>query len=112
MSGSVNKVILIGNLGRDPEVRTTSSGDPVATLSIATSRTWADRQGQRQEATEWHRVIVWRKLAELAQRFLAKGSKVYVEGRLETRSWDDQQTGQKRYSTEIVSRTAASRSSG
>ena len=104
MAGSVNKVILIGNLGADPEVRTTPSGATVATLSIATSENFTDREGNRQERTEWHRVVLWNKLAELAQRFLAKGRKVYIEGRIKTRSWDDQQTGQKRYSTEIVAR--------
>jgi single-strand DNA-binding protein len=100
MSGSVNKVILIGNLGADPEVRQTAGGQAVATLSIATSERFKDRDGQ--ERTEWHRVVVWGKLAELAQRYLQKGRKVFVEGRIQTRSWDDQQTGQKRYSTEIV----------
>lgn len=102
MAGSVNKVILIGNLGADPDVRTTPSGQMVATLSIATSETFNNREGQRQERTEWHRVQVWGKLAELAQRYLTKGRKVYIEGRIQTRSWDDQQTGQKRYSTEVV----------
>jgi len=102
MAGSVNKVIIIGNLGADPDVRTTPSGQMVATLSIATSETFNNREGQRQEKTEWHRVQVWGKLAELAQRYLGKGRKVFVEGRIQTRSWDDQQTGQKRYSTEIV----------
>jgi single-strand DNA-binding protein len=101
MSG-VNKVILLGNIGADPEVRTTSGGAVVATLSIATSESFTGKDGQRQERTEWHRVVLWNKLAELAQRFLAKGRKVYLEGRLQTRSWDDQQTGQKRYATEIV----------
>jgi len=102
MSGSVNKVIIIGNLGADPDVRTTPSGQIVASLSIATSETFNDREGKRQERTEWHRVQVWGKTAELAQRYLSKGRKVYVEGRIQTRSWDDQATGAKRYSTEIV----------
>ena len=101
MSG-VNKVILLGNIGADPEVRTTPGGAMVATLSIATSESFTGKDGQRQERTEWHRVVLWNKLAELAQRFLAKGRKVYLEGRLQTRSWDDQQSGQKRYATEIV----------
>lgn len=101
MSGSVNRAILVGNLGADPEVRTTATGQVVATLSIATSETFTDKQGQRQERTEWHRVIVWGKTAELAQRYLAKGRKVYVEGRIQTRSWEDD-AGQKRYSTEVV----------
>ncbi|MCB9732231.1 MAG: single-stranded DNA-binding protein [Deltaproteobacteria bacterium] len=102
MAGSVNKVIIIGNLGADPDVRTTQSGQTVATLSIATSENFTTRDGQRQERTEWHRVVVWNKLAELAQRYLQKGRKVYIEGRIQTRSWDDQQTGQKKYSTEII----------
>lgn len=100
MSGSVNKVILIGNLGADPEVRQTNGGQAVATLSLATSESFTGRDGQRQERTEWHRVIVWGKLAELAQRYLQKGRKVFVEGRIQTRSWDD--GGQKKYATEIV----------
>ena len=104
MAGSVNKAIIIGNLGADPEVRTTPSGQAVCNLSIATSENYNDRSGQRQERTEWHRVVLWGKLAELAQRYLAKGRKVFIEGRIQTRSWDDQQTGQKRYSTEIVAR--------
>lgn len=104
MAGSVNKVIIIGNLGQDPEVRTTSNGQMVATLSIATSESYNGRDGNRQERTEWHRVVVWAKLAELAQRYLSKGRKVFIEGRIQTRSWDDAQSGQKRYSTEIVAR--------
>jgi len=102
MAGSVNKVIIIGNLGADPDVRTTPSGQMVATISIATSETFNNREGQRQERTEWHRVQLWGKQAELAQRYLLKGRKVYIEGRIQTRSWDDQQSGQKRYATEIV----------
>lgn len=94
---SVNKVILVGNLGADPDVRTTPQGKMVATLSIATSS-----GGRDNEKTEWHRVQVWEKLAELAQRYLGKGRKVFVEGRIQTRSWDDAQSGQKRYATEIV----------
>lgn len=100
--GGVNKVILVGNLGAAPDVRTTPAGQMVATVSLATSETFNDREGKRQERTEWHRVVLWGKLAELAQRWLKKGSQIYVEGRLQTRSWDDQQTGQKRYSTEVV----------
>jgi len=99
---SVNKVILLGNLGADPEVRTTPQGQLVATLSLATSESFKDKHGSRHERTEWHRVVLWGQQAELAQRYLQKGRKVYIEGRLTTRSWDDQQTGQKRYSTEIV----------
>ncbi len=104
MAGSVNKAIIIGNLGADPEVRTTPSGQMVCNLSVATSENYTDRNGNRQERTEWHRVVLWGKLAELAQRYLSKGRKVFIEGRIQTRSWEDQQTGQKRYSTEIVAR--------
>jgi single-strand DNA-binding protein len=96
----VNKVILIGNLGRDPEVRYTRDGTPVATLSIATSESWKDQSGERQERTEWHRVVAWSKLAEIAKEYLAKGRQVYIEGRLQTRSWDDRD-GNKRYTTEV-----------
>ena len=102
MARGINKVILIGNLGQDPEVRFTPSGTAVANLNLATSDTWMDRQsGQRQERTEWHRLVFWSKLAEIVGQYLKKGSKVYVEGRLQTRQWDDQ-SGQKRYTTEIV----------
>jgi single-strand DNA-binding protein len=101
MSG-INKVILIGNLGADPEVRYTPSGDAVATLSVATSERWKDKQtGEPVEKTEWHRVILWRRLAEIAQQYLHKGSKVYIEGKLATRKWTDQ-SGHDRYTTEIV----------
>ena len=102
MAGSVNKVILIGNLGADPEIRNTGSGSMVANLRLATTRNFNDKQGQRREETEWHSVVLWNKLAELAQRYLTKGRKVYIEGRLQTRDWVDQQSGQKRYKTEIV----------
>lgn len=112
MSGSVNKVIIIGNLGADPETRQTGSGQSVATLSVATSRTYKDREGNRKEETEWHRVVVWGQLADFAQRYLGKGRKVYVEGRLQTRSWDDAQTGQKKYATEIVAETLTALDSG
>ncbi|MCY3981622.1 MAG: single-stranded DNA-binding protein [Alphaproteobacteria bacterium] len=102
MAGSVNKVILIGNLGRDPEIRTMQSGDKLANLSVATSETWNDRQsGERRERTEWHRVVIFGRLAEIAEQYLRKGSKVYVEGSLQTRKWQDQ-SGQDRYSTEVV----------
>ena len=102
MARCINKVILIGNLGQDPEVRLTPSGTAVANLNLATSDTWMDRQsGQRQERTEWHRVVLFNKTAEIAQQYLKKGSKVYIEGRLQTRKWQDQ-NGQDRYSTEIV----------
>ena len=103
MSG-VNKVILIGRLGVDPELKTVSSGQNVCRISLATSETWTDREGQKQERTEWHRVVVWGKLAEVCGRHLAKGRQVYVEGRLHTRSWEDDQ-GQKKYSTEVVGNT-------
>jgi single-strand DNA-binding protein len=98
----VNKVILIGNLGRDPEVRSTPSGQPVATFTLATSRRWRDKSGQKQEQTEWHTVVVWGKQAEIAGQYLTKGKQVYVEGRLQTRSWDDRNTGEKKYKTEVV----------
>jgi len=101
MAGTLNKVMIIGNLGADPEIRTTQGGQMVATLSIATTETFNNREGQRQEKTEWHRVVLWGKTAELAERYLRKGRKVYIEGRIQTRSWDDA-NGQKKYSTEIV----------
>ncbi|HEY7215537.1 MAG TPA: single-stranded DNA-binding protein [Thermoanaerobaculia bacterium] len=98
----VNKVILIGNLGRDPEVRSTPSGQPVASFTLATNRRWKDKNGQRQEQTEWHSIVVWGKQAEIAGQYLTKGKQIYLEGRLQTRSWDDRQTGEKKYKTEIV----------
>jgi single-strand DNA-binding protein len=102
MSRGVNKVILIGNLGSDPEVKYTPSGAPVANFSLATSESWSDKNtGERQERTEWHRLVLWRKLAEIAGQYLKKGSKIYVEGKLQTRSWD-YQNGQKKYTTEVV----------
>ena len=101
MSRGINKVILIGNLGGDPEVRYTPSGAAVANVNLATNESWTDRGGEKQERTEWHRLVFWSKLAEIVGQYLHKGSKVYVEGRLQTRSWDDQ-SGQKRYTTEIV----------
>ena len=97
----VNKVIIIGRLGADPEVKAVSANNNVARLSIATSEAWTDRDGQKQERTEWHRVVAWGRLAELCGKYLSKGRQVFVEGRLQTRSWEDQQ-GQKRYTTEIV----------
>ncbi|MXW92846.1 MAG: single-stranded DNA-binding protein, partial [Rhodospirillaceae bacterium] len=103
MAGSVNKVILIGNLGRDPEVRTMQSGDKVANFSVATSERWKDRNsGEMQERTEWHRVVIFGRTAEIAEQYLRKGSKVYIEGQLQTRKWEDNQTGQERYTTEVV----------
>jgi single-strand DNA-binding protein len=102
----VNKVILVGNLGRDPEVRYLPSGGAVANVTIATSEAWRDKTtGQQQEQTEWHRVVFYGKLAEIAGEYLKKGSKVYVEGSLHTRKWQDKQTGQDRYSTEIKANT-------
>lgn len=105
MAGSVNKVILIGHLGADPEMRQTTAGVPIARLRIATTETWNDRNtGQKQERTEWHTVIAYDKLAGICERYLAKGRLVYIEGALQTRSWDDKETGQKRYATEIKAR--------
>jgi single-strand DNA-binding protein len=98
--GSVNKVILVGNLGRDAELRYTPGGASVATLNMATTEVWTDRNGQRQEKTEWHRVVLWGKQAESLQEYLTKGKQIYVEGRLQTRQWDDKD-GNKRYTTEI-----------
>lgn len=108
MAGSVNKVILIGNLGRDPEVRTFQNGGKVCNLRIATSENWKDRNtGERRERTEWHSVAIFNEnLARLAEQYLRKGSKVYIEGKLETRKWQDQ-SGQDRYSTEVVLRPYA-----
>src|SRR3954464_12456313 len=103
MAGSVNKVILVGNLGKDPEVRRMQSGEPVVNLSIATSENWRDKaSGERKEKTEWHRVVIFNKnLADVAEKYLKKGSKVYVEGQLQTRKWTDKD-GQEKYSTEVV----------
>ena len=103
MAGSVNKVILVGNLGRDPETRQTQDGKPIANFTVATNETWKDRQtGERRERVEWHRVVIFNEhLAEIAQRYLHKGSKVYLEGQLQTRKWTDQ-SGQERYTTEVV----------
>ena len=98
--GSVNKVILVGNLGRDAELRYTPGGAAVATLNLATTETWYDKEGQRQEKTEWHRVILWGKQAETLNQYLQKGKQIYVGGRLQTRQWDDKD-GNKRYTTEI-----------
>jgi single-strand DNA-binding protein len=98
----VNKVILVGNLGRDPEVRSTPSGQPVASFTLATSRKWKDKGGQRQEQTEWHQIVVWGRQAEVAGQYLTKGKQIYLEGRLQTRSWDDKNSGEKRYRTEVI----------
>ncbi|MBO6757154.1 MAG: single-stranded DNA-binding protein [Roseibium sp.] len=103
MAGSVNKVILVGNLGADPEIRRTQDGRPIANLSVATSESWRDRNtGERREKTEWHRVVIFSEgLCKVAEQYLRKGSKVYLEGQLQTRKWQDQ-SGQDRYSTEVV----------
>ena len=103
MAGSVNKVILVGNLGKDPEVRNTQDGNKIVNLTLATSETWNDRaSGERKERTEWHRVVIFNdRVADTAERFLKKGAKIYVEGALQTRKWTDQQ-GQERYTTEVV----------
>jgi single-strand DNA-binding protein len=103
MAGSVNKVILVGNLGRDPEVRRLNNGEPVVNLRVATSETWKDKaSGERKERTEWHSVVIFNEnLARIAEQYLKKGSKVYLEGQLQTRKWTDQ-SGQERYTTEVV----------
>ena len=103
MAGSVNKVILVGNLGRDPEIRSTQDGTKIANLSVATSETWRDRNsGERRERTEWHRVVIFNdRLVDVVEKFLRKGSKVYLEGQLQTRKWTDQQ-GMEKYTTEVV----------
>ena len=102
----VNKVIIVGRLGQDPELKYTQGSQAIARFSVATSEQWKDKQsGQMQEKTEWHRIVVWGKMAEICGQYLAKGRQVYVEGRLQTRSWEDQTSGQKKYSTEIVANT-------
>ncbi|MCE9580082.1 MAG: single-stranded DNA-binding protein [Deltaproteobacteria bacterium] len=101
MAGGVNKVILVGNLGADPDMRYTPSGQGVCELRIATSESWNDKNGQRQERVEWHRVVVWGKRAEVCAKYLSKGRQVYVEGRIQTRTYDDKE-GQKRYITEVI----------
>ena len=100
---SVNKVIILGNLGKDPEVSYTPSGQPRAAFSVATNEVWNDREGKRQERSEWHRVIAWGKLAEICGQYLTKGRQVYIEGRIQTREWSDRD-GNKRWTTEIVAR--------
>ncbi len=104
MAGGVNKVILIGNLGADPEVRFTPAGAAVANFRIATNESWVDKNQQKQERTEWHRIVVWGKLAELCGEYLKKGRQAYIEGRLQTREWTDKE-GKKNYTTEIVANT-------
>lgn len=102
MAKSVNKVILIGNLGKDPEVKYTPSGTPVAKVTLATNERYKDKNGEWQDRTEWHNLVLWQRQAEIAGEYLKKGSKIYVEGRLQTHSWDDKQTNQKRYMTEVI----------
>ena len=99
---SVNKVILLGNLGKDPEVKYTPQGTPVAKLTLATNERFKDKSGEWQDRAEWHNIVLWQRLAEIAGEYLKKGNKVYIEGRLQTRSWDDKQTNQKKYMTEVV----------
>ena len=99
----INKAIIVGNLGQDPEIRYTQNGSQVATFTVATTERWRDQEGQQQEATEWHRIVAWRKLAEICGNYLHKGSKVYIEGKIQTRKWQDQ-NGNDRYTTEIVAR--------
>jgi single-strand DNA-binding protein len=99
---SLNRVQLIGNLGKDPEIKYTPQGTPVARITIATNERFKDKDGNWQDRTEWHNVTLWQRMAEIAGEYLKKGGKVYIEGRLQTRSWEDKQTGQKRYATDIV----------
>ena len=99
---SVNKVIIVGNLGQDPEIRQTGGGASVGSFSVATSESYSDSSGQKKSNTQWHKIVVWNKLAENCGRYLSKGKSVYIEGRLQTRSWEEQSTGQTRYATEIV----------
>ena len=102
MAKSVNKVILVGNLGKDPEVKYTPSGVPVAKFSLATNERYKDKGGEWQDRTEWHNIVAWQRLAEIVGEYVKKGSKVYIEGRLQTSSWEDKQSGEKKYKTEIV----------
>ncbi len=105
MARGVNKAIIVGNLGRDPEVRYTANGSAVANVTVATSESWKDKQsGERQERTEWHRVVFFGRLAEIAEEYLKKGSHVYIEGSIRTQKWQDKESGQDRYTTEIVAR--------
>ena len=105
MARGINKAIIVGNLGRDPEVRYTANGSAVANVTVATSESWKDKQsGERQERTEWHRVVFFGRLAEIAEEYLKKGSQVYIEGSIRTQKWQDKESGQDRYTTEIVAR--------
>ncbi|MCB2227418.1 MAG: single-stranded DNA-binding protein [Desulfarculaceae bacterium] len=103
MARGINKVILIGNLGADPELKYTATGTPVCTFRLATSESFKDREGNQQERTEWHRIVAWAKLGEIAAQYLSKGRQVYIEGSIRTRSWEDQ-SGERKYMTEIVAR--------
>ena len=102
MAKSVNKVILVGNLGKDPEVKFTPSGVPVAKFSLATNERYKDKGGEWQDRTEWHNIVAWQRLAEIVGEYVKKGSKIYIEGRLQTSSWEDKQSGEKKYRTEVV----------
>ncbi len=102
MTKSVNKVILVGNLGKDPEVKYTPSGVPVAKFSLATNERYKDKAGEWQDRTEWHNIVAWQRLAEIVGEYVKKGSKIYIEGRLQTSSWEDKQSGEKKYRTEII----------
>jgi single-strand DNA-binding protein len=104
MASGVNKVIILGRLGSDPEVRYTPNGGAVANFNMATNESWTDKSGQKQEKTEWHRIVVWGKIAELCGQYLSKGRQAYIEGRLQTREWTDKEGG-KRYTTEVVAQT-------
>ena len=104
MPKSVNKVILVGNVGKDPEARYSQCGTPVANFSLATNERFKDRSGEWQDRTEWHNIVAWQRLAEIVGEYVAKGSKVYVEGKLQTTSWEDRQSGERKYRTEIVAR--------
>ena len=105
MAGTVNKVILIGRLGKDPEIRSTPSGTSVAKFTIATDDRWTDKSGEKQERTEWHNIVAWGKLAEICGQYLRKGKLIYIDGSIRTESWDDKETGQKKYKTTIVADT-------
>src|SRR5215472_7254271 len=102
MAKSVNKVILVGNLGKDPEVKYTPSGVPVAKFSLATNERYKDKSGEWQDRTEWHNIVAWQRLAEIVGEYVKKGNKLYIEGRLQTSSWEDKQSGEKKYRTEII----------
>jgi single-strand DNA-binding protein len=104
MPKSVNKVILVGNLGKDPEVKYTPNGTPIAKFSLATNERFKDKSGEWQDRTEWHNIIAWQRLAEIVGEYVTKGSKVYIEGKLQTSSWEDRQSGEKKYRTEIIAR--------